>query len=84
MCTILQNLSSLPPVVQKLLAKVFIFDFFQDPCTADSFPDHLAPFKTIVQANIGSVVYVVCSKGKLLIQSSFQDPHMSIVTRFSD
>ena len=47
MCTYLQNFSSLPPAVLKLSAKVFIFDFFQDPCSVDSFPDHLVPFKTI-------------------------------------
>ena len=84
MRTTLQNFSPLTPAVQKLSPKVFIFDFFQDPCSSvDSFPDHLAPFKTIVQANIGSIVYVVCLKGKLLVQSSFQDPHTSTITHFS-
>ena len=36
------------PAVQKLSPKVFIFDSFQDPCSVDSFQDHLTPFKTIV------------------------------------
>ena len=30
-CTIMQNFSPLPPAVQKLLAKRFIFNSFQDP-----------------------------------------------------
>ena len=74
--TILQNFSPLSPAVQKLLPKVFIFYSFQDPCS-DSFQDHC------IVLTIGSFVYVICSKGKSLIQISFQDPHTSTITHFS-
>ena len=40
MCTLCQNFRPLPQAVQKLLWKVFVFDFFQDPCS-------FFPFKTI-------------------------------------
>ena len=76
MCTICQNVSSLPQAVQKLSLKVFIFDSFQDPCSI-SFQDHH------IVLNIGSFIYVVCQEREILIQISFQDPHYDTGTHFS-